>query len=676
MKKIMNKMNIFGKILMGVLVVGGLTACDNFLNKEPMSQISPEGYFSDESQLQASLLREYANILPGNGTYSYGLLGGDSGTDNQVTRTIQNRYMDNLWKVPSTDSNWSFQNLYYVNYFLEQVLPKYAEGKITGTDARIKHCIGEAYFLRAYYYYTKLMTFGDYPIIKEPLPDDMEVLTEASRRAPQNEVARFILEDLDEAIKLMGGINFETTRINKDAALLLKSRVALFEGTWLKYFAGTAFVPGGSEWPGGSYTYSTGSVENESKWFLQQAVDAAKQVGDAYVSKLAANTGKMQQSETDAANPYFNMFASEDLSKVSEVLMWRQYHSSYSTHAVPQAAGRGNYMVGLTRAYVQNFLMLDGTPVYTHGSYADGDGYYMGDKTLADVRTNRDTRLSIFLKAPGDKNVIYNIGNPKGTEVKVQEDAPHITEADSERGYSTGYSLHKGGALDVLHYANNGGYTGAVIFRAAEALLNYMEASYELNGNLDATAASYWRALRERAKVDTDYQKTIDATDMAKEAEFDWGAYSAGNVLTDKTLYNIRRERRCELLSEGFRYNDLRRWRAMDQLAQGGAQYGYQVEGFHLWNTPMEGWFSDLKADRTSNKSNVSEKALSEYLRPFQTYEAKNGFAGIHWHMAHYLTPIPISQMLLTSPDGETASASVIWQNPYWPTEADQSATK
>ena len=672
----MKTMNIIGKILMGVLAVGALSACDNFLNKEPMSQISPEGYYSDEAQLQASLLREYANILPGNSGYTYGFLSGDSGTDNQVTQTIQNRYLDNLWRVPSSSGDWSFSNLYYVNYFLEQVLPKYAEGKISGTDARIRHCIGEAYFLRAYYYYTRMMVFGDFPIITEPLPDDMEVLTEASRRSPQNEVARFILSDLDEAINYMGGVDFEKTRINKDAALLLKSRVALFEGTWLKYFAGTAFVPGGPDYPGGSYTYASGSVDSESKWFLQQAVAAAKQVGDKYVGSLAANTGAMQQSASDPANPYYNMFASESLASFPEILMWREYHASYATHAVPQAAARGNYVIGLTRAYVQNFLMADGTPVYTHGTYADGDGYYMGDKTLADVKKNRDTRLSIFLKAPGEQNVIYNIGNPKGTEVKVVEDAPHITEADGERAYSTGYSLHKGGALDVLHYANNGGYTGMPIFRAAEALLNYMEASYELNGSLDATAASYWKALRERAKVDSDYQKTIDATDMAKEAEFDWGAYSAGQVLTDKTLYNIRRERRCELLSEGFRYNDLRRWRAMDQLVQGGAQYGYQIEGFHLWNTPMEGWYDDLRADKTSNKSNVSEKSLSEYLRPFQTYEAKNGFNGVHWHMAHYLSPVPVSQMLLTSPDGETASQSVIWQNPYWPTDADQPATK
>ena len=45
--------------------------------------------------------------------------------------------------------------------------------------------------------------------------------------------------------------------------------------------------------------------------------------------------------------------------------------------------------------------MADGTPVYTHGSYADGDGYYMGDKEIKNVRENRDSRLSLFLKEPG-----------------------------------------------------------------------------------------------------------------------------------------------------------------------------------------------------------------------------------------------------------------------------------
>lgn len=59
--------------------------------------------------------------------------------------------------------------------------------------------------------------------------------------------------------------------------------------------------------------------------------------------------------------------------------------------------------------------------------------------------------------------------------------------------------------------------------RASDALLNYMEACYEKNGNLDAKAQSYWRAFRERAHPDTDYNKTIAATVMSEEPKNDWG---------------------------------------------------------------------------------------------------------------------------------------------------------
>lgn len=53
--------------------------------------------------------------------------------------------------------------------------------------------------------------------------------------------------------------------------------------------------------------------------------------------------------------------------------------------------------------------MADGTPVYTHGDYMNGDGYYMGDKTIHDVRQNRDSRLVIFLKEPGQHNILIKM---------------------------------------------------------------------------------------------------------------------------------------------------------------------------------------------------------------------------------------------------------------------------
>ena len=536
------------------------------------------------------------------------------------------------------------------------------------------------YFLRAFEYFKKLQLFGDFPIITEPLVDNAASLVEASKRQPRNEVARFIIEDLERAAEFMKDVDKATTRINRDVALLIKSRVALFEASWLKNFAGTAFVPGGEGWPGAAlhsgYAYPEGSIEKEIEFFLKKATEAAKEVGDKYMNRLTQNTGLVPQSATDPVNPILDMYAQEDLSNVPEVLMWRQYARGIETHNINAAACRGNYRIGLTRGLVQNFLMQDGTPVYTHGTYSDGDGYYMGDKEIGNVRMNRDSRLSVFLKEPGQKNILFEVDNNEGTEVFMEEPYPGITNSDSERGYVTGYVVRKGGSFNRKYYANGGGYTAAVVFRATEALLNYMEASYLLNGSLDATAQNYWKALRRRAGMDEDFNKTIALTDMSKEAENDWGAYTAGK-LVDKTLYNIRRERRCEFMAEGLRYMDLRRWRAMDQLMENP----YHIEGMHLWNTPMEEWYigengkSILIGDGSEN-SNVSSKERSEYLRPFERYAAQPGYEGCTWKMAHYLQPIMVKQLQLTASTPGDVSTSVIYQNPYWPVTADQPAER
>ena len=678
-----NNKYIFGLMLAAASTVG-LTSCEDFLDREPMSTISPETYYSSVTQLEANLMDEYPNVLDSHDNWSYGIFGTDAGTDNQIGINAHDRWTKDRWKVDhEEDDNWEFERIYRINFFLHQALPKFgtkidgSENTISGDLATVKHCIGEMYFLRAYAYYKKYMMFGDFPIITEPLPDDMAVLAEASKRSPRNEVARFILEDLDLAYQYMSDTDLNTTRINKDLAKLMTSRVALIEGTWLQNFKGTAFVPGGQDWPGGSsYTYPAGSIEKEIEFFLKAAADAAKYVGDKYVGKLTKNTGLVQQSADEAVNPYHEMFASDDLSGYPEVLLWRQYARSVVTHNVNSAAGRGNYRNGLTRGFVQNFLMADGSPVYTHGTYVDGDGYYMGDKTIADVRKNRDTRLSVFLKEPGQKNVLYELDNNEGTEVVFEEPYPGIIVGDGERGYSTGYALRKGGSFNRKHYANGGGWTAAPCFRAAEALLNYMEASYLLEGTLNSTARSYWQALRERANVSKDIDNTIALTDMSKEAENDWGAYTAGQVLTDKTLYNIRRERRCEFMAEGLRYIDLRRWRSMDQLITTPVH----MEGMHLWNTPMEDWYKDsegktsLVADGTST-ANVSSKERSEYLRPFERYADQIGYNGCTWNMAHYLYPIMVKQFQLTAAGSEDGNPT-IYQNPYWPVEANKPATK
>lgn len=670
----MKTTNIF-KQMLGILVIGSLFACNDYLDREPQSLIIPEAYLTEESQLAAYANKLYPDILPSHSNSTgFGTFGSDQHTDDMAYKTYDNRFIPGQWKVEQTGGSWSFEKIYSCNYFIQNVMPKWEAGELSGTTDNIKHYIGEIYFLRAYEYFLKLQEFGDYPIIKTTLPDEMEPLVEASKRSPRNEVARFIISDLDSAIVLLNqkSPDGKKNRISRYCAQLVKSRVALFEATWLKYFKNTAFVPNGEGWPGKSktynsdYQYPSGSIDQEIDYFLGMAMEAAKEVADNI--PLVENNGVLQQSITDLTNPYLDMFGAEDMSGFSEVLLWRQYDKGLGlTHGVVQFAQLGNNGVGLTRGLVNTFLMNNGLPIYNSSSK------YSGDDNLSQVRENRDGRLWLFLKEPGQKNVLYE--SSEGTHATLVEPIPAITEGSPAWTYSTGYAIRKGINYDQKHGGNFLGYTGSITFRASEAYLNYMEACYEKTGAIDNTATGYWKTLRNRAHVDEDFNKTIAATDMSQEAKFDWGAYSAGRLI-DPTLYNIRRERRSELMAEAFRYMDLKRWRAMDQMITNA----YHVEGFKLWG-PMSKWYDEpgggtlLIYGLNNTAANVSDPAISNYLRPYEISSKSLALNGYKWTMAHYLSPIAVQNFMITS-GGSDLSASPIYQNPGWPLVANQGPTE
>ncbi|WP_298552935.1 RagB/SusD family nutrient uptake outer membrane protein [uncultured Parabacteroides sp.] len=665
----MKQINILKQIA-GVAILGLFCSCNDYLDQTPMSTISPENYLNEESQLEAYANGLYKDVLPSHGNWSYGTFGDDQHTDNQAYVNYNNRFLPGQWKTlqsqKTDDDPYKFKFIYSCNYFLENVLGK----TIVGNAANINQYIGEIYFLRAYEYFKRYQTYGDFPIVRNTLPDQMEPLIAASQRAPRNEVARFIISDLDSAIMLMGNSSGKRTRISKEVALLVKSRVALFEGTWLKYFKNTAFVPNGPEWPGkaksynANYQYPSGDIDKEIEYFLNLAVDAAKQVADGIT--LVENTGKVQQDASEPANPYMDMFSAEDMSTYPEVMLWRQYNQGLGiVHCVVVGAQRGDYGVGVTRGMVEGFLMANGLPIY-----APGSGYH-GDETIADVRKDRDSRLTIFLKEPGQKNILYEA--VEGTHAEPIETVPNVLAGDAAKAYSTGYALRKGGSFDQKQCGNGTNYTGSITFRGVEAMLNYMEAYYELHGTLDAVAQGYWRVIRERALVDPDFNKTIAATDVSKEALNDWGAYSAGQ-LVNPTLYNIRRERRCELMAEGLRYMDLRRWRSMDQMIS----TPYHIEGMKIWGS-MQNWYIDPTTNQSlivygldNPKSNMSSPDVSKYIRPYEKLANSLAKDGYKWAMAHYLTPINIQHFDITGGGTE----SPLYQNPYWPTVPNMPAEK
>ena len=691
--------------MFGALLISGgmLTACDDYLDITPPSQVSEVMYFNSEEQLGNYLITYYtgsdvngsrgSNAFPhlGVGGSSYQtFLDDDQGTDNESGDNNSFFDGDSKSKVGTSGGAWSFSYINNINYFFDQVLPKYADKKIAGSDVTIRHYIGEAYFLRANEYFAKLRSLGDFPIVTTTQPMAKDSLIMASKRRPRNQVARFIIEDLDKAYEFLsdGATTGGRNRITKDVALLLKARVALYEATFEKYFAGTPFVPDAAAgWPGAAMDYNADfTYDNaaEVSYFLDQALDAAGKVADAHPN-LTVNNKQMIGADYNnmPSNPYYNLFSTEDPKSMDEALMYRTYIKDVSGgHCLNQYIKGGR---GYTQEFANCFLMDNGLPIY------DANSGYKGDDFVADTKEGRDWRWRLFMKAPNE--YVYagsdlRIGEGKKNKKDKEFKAPALTSGGVDFTTSTGYTKGKGFTTNMEW--NKGGFdiTSAIIFRSAEAYLIYMEAAWEKYGDgLAANAWELWGKLRVRAGLPQDAHVTINATDLAKEEQtsHDFGLYSAGRRITSPVLYNIRRERRCEFISEGMRWDDLIRWRALDQLkTQRYFRHGCKVFG------PMLEWFahsgSNLKKmlydQADPNKNNMSSPTDIEggfngdpkYFS-LDRVSSKNDWyqSGYSWRMAHYLSPIAENHFLESVMEG-FFDESPIYQNPYWTTTHDTPA--
>lgn len=623
------------KYIFGAFLLAGSVASCNFLDREPMDFGDENAYYKTVDDLELAV-NDFYQILPKMEYLWGGPYEDDNTSDNQCGNWPNNMFYPGDKKtVQQANSEWKFVNLRGINFFINKTKEQMDAGAITGTKEFIDHYWGEGFFFRAYEHFRLLRNYGDAPILEVMLPDDEATLAQASKRRPRNEVARFIIEDLKRAEELMMENAPAEGRLSKDAARLLRARVALYEATWEKYHANTAFVPGNPKWVGASmypdYQFKAGDAQKEIEYFLDQAIEAA----DLVASHRALD------------DDYIAMFNRlTPFSANDEVILARYYQMGILSHSASNYLGRTGGGTGFTRALVNTFLMKNGLPIYADGSNYGGDTY------MLDEMKDRDERLVNSVKIAGSD--IETVQGPDGTLVNdtIYYYRPQLTLSGNEAS-PTGYELKKWVSNEPGQQEQGQGTSATPILRAAEAYLIYLEAYYERHGNLGGNCDRYWTELRRRAGVDTDYNKTIAATDLSKEN--DLAVYSKG-IEVDKTLYNIRRERRCELLGEGMRLDDLKRWRALDNMKD------YQVEGMNLWDEMYKMY------DNGALNGVVSPSGVSNYIRPLQKTSTSVAYNGYNFPKPHYLEPIPISEFLLTV-DG--SGSSTLYQNPGWPTKSD-----
>ncbi|WPU92842.1 RagB/SusD family nutrient uptake outer membrane protein [Mucilaginibacter sabulilitoris] len=500
-----------------------VTSCaKDFLNQKPNVIISDAEYWKSTNDLKLYTNNYYNTMFPPYSDYfQVGVYGDDAdmGSDNMV-KLPYNSALNGETVVPASGGGWDWTKLRTLNYFMDNY------HKVNDSWDNLKPYVGETLFLRAMFYFDMLKKFGPLPWINKALNSDDKKLYGA--RLPRNIVADSILADLDHAIAYLPSRNgSQVGRINKEVAMLLQSRVALYEGTWEKYHSGTPFGV-------------TGANGND---FLKKAADAAGTLIDNEAGFTLDNVG--------VADGYRKLFNQTDYSNSNEVMFWRKFDNSLGIYQhwylfVPLGLDRG-----ITKNLVDDYLCADGKPIGV-------SPLYQGDDSLQQVVKNRDPRLrqTIFT------NGAVITSNRAGGAPDVIFTKPDFANSANA---PTGYELLKGNISDASQQVENS--TQALIyFRFAEALLNFAEAKAELGILTQGDADKSINKLRGRVGM-----PSLNISGIVNDP--DWTFPDLSPVINE-----VRRERRIELACEGFRHDDIFRWAAAKTLIAGWQPKGAKLK--------------------------------------------------------------------------------------------------
>jgi hypothetical protein len=354
--------------------------------------------------------------------------------------------------------------------------------------------------------------------------------------------------------------------------------VALFEGTWQKSRGGT-----------------------DANKYLDAAVIASQAVINSGVYSLYTGSGAQSYR-------YLFLEAGDDS---KESILDRRYARNILGHDAPYMYDQDGY--NPTRKMVDMYLDKNGLPITATSSV------FHGYSTFTSEFQDRDPRMTMTMIIPGTltNRVFFPV-----TKVANWPNAP-------QRNFNTGYILYKYMSEDPV--ANNSGREGdnslfdydRHLIRYAEVLLIYAEAVYEKNGTISDN------------DLNLSVNKLRDRVGMPHLTT----AFAAANGLDLRN--EIRRERTVELCLEGFRYDDIRRWKTAEiELPQ-------DIKGIKITGTQ---WATRNPYDEPSYAGKVDANGflIAERSRKFDP--AKD-----------YLQPLPTKEVAFYQASGHTLE-----QNPGW----------
>lgn len=518
-------------MLLPVLLV---VAC-NSLDLPPINIVQDKDVFASESGVSAFITRLYEELpiedfrfsREGFQGFNYPALANFTGEMLLCeTDMVRESVSGDWWGW------WGYSSVRNVNYFLS-AYPNYQSSFTTDQTNR---WMGEAHFVRAFYYFAMAKRYGAVPIVKEVQNFPEQSLEELKvSRDSEKAVYDFIADELDKAIALLPEKSSQTGRVNKYVAYALKSRAMLYAGSIAQY----------------------GKIQLDGLLGIP-AADASKYYQASYDASVALEGHySLYTKYADKFENYWRLFLDNES---SENIFCKYYKYPERTHLfdllhVPyQMRGSHGYSSRLnpTLELVELFDSADGTSGILQLENTDGTPRRF-DKTM-DLFQHVEPRLRASVILPGDVFKGESIEIQKGLYESYPSDKLYTSTTSNDlyqgkriigksgMGHqemtSTGFLMRKYQNADMpLVLIQEYSEQPWIAFRYAEILLNRAEAGFQLGKTADALTCI--NNIRDRAGAK---------------------AYAPAQL----TAKSIQKERRMELAFENHTYWDLRRWRIAD----------------------------------------------------------------------------------------------------------------
>lgn len=586
-------------IFLLITVLLSFSSCEDYLDRKNLDTFDESNFWTSEGNMRLYAQGAYT-------AYFFGYGSGYSYGNFFTFGPWADEYSSSaIWtqNTATSGNGWSFTYVRRANVMIARVedMPASEEAK--------NHWRGIGRFFRALEYSDLARLFGDVPWYdKEILPAD--VALSYKPRDPLAFVATKIMEDFQYAAENVR-VNDGALQINRDVVLAFMSRNLLYFGTYLKYR--------------NIDTNTATELLTKAKWAAEQLISG----------------GKYQ-----IVDDYRGIFSSADLSGNKEVILYRQYETAKATHSLV-SYNNAEPQTGTTLKIVETYLAADGLPIKQSPVYN-----YAADNGLRyypNQYNNRDPRMAATLV----------------DSIRIQ---------GAHNGYSTTGFLswkflpYTANTSDLI-YQGSTNITDAPIIRYGEVLLNYAEAAAELGQFTQADADKTINKLRNR-----NIKKNNTGNVLPKLPPM---TVSGDKVLANGVeindpdrdpsvsplIWEIRRERCVELLFEGFRRNDLIRWKKFEYLKT------IETNGP---TTLGKGAYVDLSKFPAATKTKILAAVRFYYPDPndknkgfiynlYDTNMRRDWQPGNAYYERQYLNSIPLDQIKLYSDLGYELK-----QNPGW----------